>query len=75
MIYKGDASAWLKTAYGLKARYTMRLMGRSADVKGDMEKVLDYVSKSYTSQPSNVAMLCMVWVLISTHFSEYSILV
>ena len=39
LIYKGDASAWLKTAYGLKARYTMRLMGRSADVKGDMEKV------------------------------------
>ena len=33
----------------LKARYTMRLMGRSADVKGDMEKVLDYISKSYTS--------------------------
>ena len=49
LIYKGDASAWLKTAYGLKARYTMRLVGRSADVKGDMEKVLDYVSKSYTS--------------------------
>ena len=49
LIYKGDASAWLKTAYGLKARYTMRLMGRSADVKGDMEKVLDYISKSYTS--------------------------
>lgn len=48
-IYAGDAQKWLKTAYGLKARYTMRLIGRSSDVKGDMQKVLDYVSKSYTS--------------------------
>lgn len=48
-IYKGDADLWMKTAYGLKARYTMRLMKRSADVNVDMQKVLDYVSKSYTS--------------------------
>ena len=49
LIYKGDASLWLKTAYGLKARYTMRLIARSSDVNGDMNNVLDYVSKSYTS--------------------------
>lgn len=48
-IYAGDAGKWLKTAYGLKARYTMRLIGRSSDVKGDMQKVLDYASKSFAS--------------------------
>lgn len=50
LIYGNDnAAKWLKTAYGLKARYTMRLIARSSDVKGDMEKVLDYVAKSYAS--------------------------
>lgn len=29
-IYKGDGEAWLKLAYGLKARYTMRLLARSS---------------------------------------------
>lgn len=50
LIYSGDAKKWLKTAYGLKARYTMRLVARSANVSADMENVLDYVSKSYTSE-------------------------
>ncbi len=49
LIYKGDATKWLKAAYALKARYTMRLIARSSDVNGDMKKVLDYVSKSFTS--------------------------
>ena len=49
LIYGGDTSKWLKAAYGLKARYTMRLIARSSDVNGDMEKVLDYVSKSFSS--------------------------
>lgn len=49
LIYRGNAASWTKLAYGLKARYTMRLMKRSSDVNGDMEKVLEYVSKSFAS--------------------------
>lgn len=49
LIYSGAAKNWLKTAYGLKARYTMRLIARSANVSADMENVLDFVSKSYAS--------------------------
>lgn len=49
LIYKGDAKLWIKAVYGLKARYTMRLLNRSADKVGDLNKVLDYVSKSFAS--------------------------
>lgn len=49
LIYGGDASKWLKAAYGLKARYTMRLLARSSDVNGDLENILEYISHSFTS--------------------------
>lgn len=49
LLYQGNASKWLKLAYGLKARYTMRLMKHSANVNADMQKVLEYTSKSFTS--------------------------
>ena len=49
LYYKGDAAKWTKAVYALKARYTMRLLGRSADRTGDLNKILDYVSKSFTS--------------------------
>lgn len=49
LMYGGDKALWLKFAYGLKARYTMRLIARSADKPGDYAKVLDYVSKSFVS--------------------------
>ena len=49
LIYGGNADKWIKTAYGLKARYIMRLIARSANVKEDMNTVLDCVSKSFTS--------------------------
>ena len=48
-VYKGNANSWLKFANGLKARYTMRLMNRSSNVRGDMEKVIEYVDKSFKS--------------------------
>ncbi|MBE7398259.1 SusD/RagB family nutrient-binding outer membrane lipoprotein [Bacteroides fragilis] len=48
-IYKGDGEAWLKLAYGLKARYTMHLLARSSSKEVDLQKILEYVSKSYTS--------------------------
>ena len=49
LLYGGSKGSWLKAAYGLKARYTMRTLKVSADVNGDLAKVLDYVSKSFES--------------------------
>jgi hypothetical protein len=48
-IYRGNKTNWLKAAYGLKARYTMRLIQRSSNVQADMQTVLDCVSKSFAS--------------------------
>ena len=39
-LYNGDAEKWIKFAYGLKARYTMRLINRSTDKQADLNKVL-----------------------------------
>ncbi len=55
LLYGGDASKWLKFAYGLKARYTMRLMLRSEDVDADMEAVLSYIDKSFASADDEAA--------------------
>lgn len=54
-IYKGDTDKWIKFAYGLKARYTMRLLKQSSNVNADLEKVLDYVSKSFASASEQAA--------------------
>ena len=50
----------------LKARYTMRLINRSTD-KADLNKVLDYVSKSFTSGDDEATTPSMMRI-ISTHF-------
>lgn len=55
LLYKGDAEKWLKLAYGLKARYTMHLLKRSANKDTDMEKVLEYVGKSFESAEEQAA--------------------
>lgn len=49
LLYDGDAEKWIQLAYGLKARYTMRLLKRSANPEQDLKNVLDYVSKSFAS--------------------------
>lgn len=54
-LYNGDAEKWIKFAYGLKARYMMRLINRSTDKQADLNKVLDYVSKSFTSADDEAA--------------------
>lgn len=48
-LYKGNADKWLKLAYGLKARYTMHLLARSSTKEADLQKVIDYVGKSFAS--------------------------
>lgn len=49
LLYGGDAEKWTKLAYGLKARYTMRLLDRSANRDQDLKNILEYVSKSFAS--------------------------
>jgi hypothetical protein len=49
LLYGGNSRLWLKLAYGLKARYTMRLLARAADRNAELDKVLDYVSRSFAS--------------------------
>lgn len=55
LLYQGDAEKWLKFAYGLKARYTMRLIQKSANKDADMEKVLEYVGKSFENAEDQAA--------------------
>ena len=55
LLYNGDASKWLKFAYGLKARYTMRLLFRSGDKNADLEKVIEYADKSFQSADEQAA--------------------
>lgn len=45
LIYGGDISLWKKFAYGLKARYTMRLSLRNPDYNN----VIAYANQSFTS--------------------------
>ena len=44
-----QAGLWLKTAYALKARYTMRLLNKSDNKTTDLQNILTYVSKSFTN--------------------------
>ena len=40
---------WKKAAYALKARYTMRLLGRSVDKTAALNDVIAFIDKSFTS--------------------------
>ncbi|HEX2967627.1 MAG TPA: SusD/RagB family nutrient-binding outer membrane lipoprotein [Bacteroidales bacterium] len=55
LLYGGRKASWLQLAYGLKARYTMRLLARSTDVPGDLQKVIDYANLSFTSAGQQAA--------------------
>ncbi|MDO4781668.1 MAG: SusD/RagB family nutrient-binding outer membrane lipoprotein [Capnocytophaga felis] len=54
-LYKGNVGNWTKLAYGLKARYTMQKLLRSANQNADLEKVLEYVEKSFKSATEQAA--------------------
>ncbi|MDI3318429.1 SusD/RagB family nutrient-binding outer membrane lipoprotein [Pinibacter soli] len=45
LIYKGKASSWQKAAYGLKARYLMRLSFRNPNYQA----VIDNIANSFTT--------------------------
>lgn len=55
LLYGGNKASWLRFAYGLKARYTMRLLARSTDVTTDMRNVISYVDKSFISAGQQAA--------------------
>lgn len=46
---KIQAALWLKTAYALKARYTMHLLNKSSDQTTDLRNILTYIDKSFQS--------------------------
>lgn len=45
LIYKGDSENWIKMAYGLKARHTMRL----SLISPDYANVITFANESFTS--------------------------
>jgi hypothetical protein len=49
VYYGGNVSLWIKAVNALKARYTMRLLGRAADRNQSLNQVLTYVSQSFAS--------------------------
>lgn len=55
LLYKADAEKWIKLAYGLKARYTMHLLNKSKDQTADLNKILEYIDKSFTGTKDEAA--------------------
>lgn len=49
LIFTGDGESWKKVAYGLKARYTMRLLATSSNKTQDLNNILSYIDNSFTS--------------------------
>ncbi|MDR3339641.1 MAG: SusD/RagB family nutrient-binding outer membrane lipoprotein [Candidatus Symbiothrix sp.] len=54
-LYRGDKAKWQKLAYGLKARYTLHLLAKSSNKDAELDKILDYVSKSFASISDHAA--------------------
>ncbi|MHC1704154.1 MAG: SusD/RagB family nutrient-binding outer membrane lipoprotein [Tenuifilaceae bacterium] len=55
IIFNGDKTKWLKTAYALKARYYMHLTKRSADLSfNPAEKALEAVANAMTSSSDDL---------------------
>lgn len=48
-LYAGDGSAWLKFAYGLKARYTMHNLFRSSNATQDLNNIIAWADLSFAS--------------------------
>ena len=55
LLFNGNKASWLKLAYGLKARYTMRLLARSTAKPADLQNVVDNVNLSFTSAANQAA--------------------
>lgn len=55
LLYNGNATKWMEFAYGLKARYTMRLLKVSNDQQAALNKVIEFADKSFQSAASEAA--------------------
>ncbi|HEX2920070.1 MAG TPA: SusD/RagB family nutrient-binding outer membrane lipoprotein [Bacteroidales bacterium] len=55
LLYNANRGSWLKLAYGLKARYTMRLLARSSNKNADLQKVIDFADLSFASADEQAA--------------------
>ncbi len=55
LIYRGDESKWLRTAYTLKARYALHLINRDGAVKA-ANTALTAIAKGYTSNKDDFQM-------------------
>lgn len=49
LLFKGKDASWIKFAYGLKARYTMRLLNVTANETQALEDVVEFVDASFAS--------------------------
>ncbi len=49
LMFGGDKARWLKFAYGLKARYTMHLLYRSTNQTQDLQNIIAWANKSFSS--------------------------
>ncbi|MFT3903234.1 MAG: SusD/RagB family nutrient-binding outer membrane lipoprotein [Niabella sp.] len=55
LLYGGKAKLWTKAAYGLKARYLMHTLKVSSDKNGDLNKIIEYVDKSFAGPDEQMA--------------------
>ena len=69
--YAGDIEKWTKFAYGLKARYTMRLMGRASDQNASMNKVIEYADKSFESAEEEAKFALYDGVVATSPFYQF----
>jgi hypothetical protein len=53
IFYGGDTEAWIKVAYGIKARYAMRLTKKDGSTVA-ATKALTYIAKSLTANGENL---------------------
>ena len=53
IFYQGDKSKWIKLAYGIKARYALRLTQRNGSVVAS-QNALNYLQHSFTSKSDNL---------------------
>jgi len=55
LLFRGDNAKWVQFAYGLKARYTMRLSNISANKSKDLEDVIKFVDESFADASEQAA--------------------
>jgi len=55
ILYSGARDKWAKFAYGLKARYTMRLLKVASNANATLEDVIAFANQSFTTASDEAA--------------------